>query len=111
MEQQIAGTVGAIFTALCCLGTPALLAFLASIGAGFLLNDLILLPLLVVFLGISLWGMQRSTHIHGQRRPLILAVISSVVIFVAVWFARPLVLLGLVGLIAASVWGIYLQKT
>jgi len=55
--------------------------------------------------------MQRSTRMHGQRRPLILAVISSVVIFVAVWFSRPLAMLGLVGLIAASVWGIYLQKT
>jgi hypothetical protein len=76
-----------------------------------MLHDVILLPLLVVFLGISLWGMQRSMRLHGQRYPLVLAVISSVVIFSAVWFSRPLVLLGLVGLIAASGWNVYLHQT
>jgi mercuric ion transport protein len=103
--------VGTIVTALCCIGTPALLAFLAAIGAGFLINDLILLPLLVVFLGSSLWGIRHAMTVHGQPQPLILAVVSSVVTFAAVWFSRPLVLLGLLGLVAASVWNMYLQKT
>ncbi len=111
MKQQIIGTLGSIFAALCCIGTPALLAFLASIGVGFLINDLILLPLLLVFLVLSLWGITRTLAAHGQRRPLVLAVVSSVLIFAAVWFSRPLVLLGLVGLIAASVWDRYLYKT
>lgn len=110
MKRQLIGMVGTILTALCCIGTPALLAFLATLGAGFLINDLILLPLLVVFLGISLWGIRRSMAVHGQSRPLILAVVSSVVTFVAVWFSRPLVLLGLLGLVAASVWDMALHK-
>ena len=111
MKQQIIGTLGSIFAALCCIGTPVLLAFLASIGLGFLINDLILVPLLLVFLALSLWGMARSLAAHGQRRPLFLAVGSSVLIFAAVWFFRPLVLLGLGGLVAASVWNRFLHKT
>jgi mercuric ion transport protein len=108
MQRQIIGTLGAIFAALCCLGTPALLALLASIGVGFLIRDVILVPLLVVFLGISLWGIQRSRRRHGQRLPLTVAVVSSIMIVAAVWFSRPLVLLGVAGLIAASAWDIYL---
>lgn len=111
MKRQLIGMVGTIVTALCCIGTPALLAFLATIGAGFLINDLILLPLLVVFLGMSLWGIRRSMAAHGQSRPFILAVVSGIVTFVAVWFSRPLVLLGLLGLIAASVWDMALHKS
>jgi len=45
------GPLGSIFAALCCIGTPGLLAFLTAIGAGFLLTDLILLPLLILFSG------------------------------------------------------------
>jgi mercuric ion transport protein len=110
MKRQLIGMVGTIVTALCCLGTPALLAFLAAIGAGFVINDLILMPLLVVFLGIGLWGMRRALAVHGQSWPLILAVVSSVVTFSAVWFSRPLVLLGLLGFVATSVWDMALHK-
>jgi hypothetical protein len=48
--------------------------------------------------------------VHRQRWPLILAAARGVVIFAAVWFSRPLMLLGLAGLIAASVWDMYLHK-
>jgi mercuric ion transport protein len=111
MTRQIVGTIGSIFAALCCIGTPALLALLTSIGVGFLIRDVILLPLLVVFLGVNMWGIQRSVSRHGNEIPRIVAVVCSVVIIVAVWFSRSLVLLGLVGLIAASVWDIYLCRT
>jgi mercuric ion transport protein len=110
MGRQTVGTIGSIFAALCCLGTPVLLAFLASIGAGFLIRDVILLPLLVVFLVVTIWGMMRTSDAHGQRGPLLVTVVSSIVIVAAVWFSRPLVILGLVGLIVASVWNIYLHK-
>jgi mercuric ion transport protein len=110
MVRQIVGAIGSIFAALCCIGTPAVLALLASIGAGFLIRDVILLPLLVVFLVIAVWGMMRTQDAHGQRGPLLVTVGSSFVIVAAVWFSRPVVILGLVGLIAASVWNMYLHK-
>lgn len=110
MTRQIVGMMGSIFAALCCLGTPALLAFLTSIGAGFFIRDVILLPLLVVFLVVTIWGMIRTRETHRQRGPLLVTIVSSVVIVAAVWFSRPLVILGLVGLIVASVWNMYLQR-
>ena len=111
MIRQIVGMLGSIFAALCCIGTPALLALLTSLGAGFLIRDVILVPLLVVFLGVSLWGVHRSVGRHGNRVPRTVAVVSSVVIMVTVWFSPSFVLLGVAGLIVASVWDIYLCKT
>jgi mercuric ion transport protein len=111
MARQIVGTLGSIFAALCCIGTPALLALLASIGVGFLIRDVILVPLLVVFLAINVWGIQRSLRRHGNEMPRIVAIVCSVVIIVAVWFSPSLVLLGLAGLIAVSGWDIYLCRT
>lgn len=111
MTRQIVGAIGSIVAALCCIGTPALLALLTSIGAGFLIRDAILVPLLVIFLAVSIWGVHRSVSRHGKGTPRTVAVICSVVIIVAVWFSPPLVLVGLVGLIAASVWDIYLCRT
>ena len=110
MKQQIVGTIGSIVAALCCIGTPALLSLLTSIGAGFLIRDAILVPLLVIFLAVSIWGIHRSVSKHGKGTPRTLAVICSVVIIIAIWFSPPLVLLGLVSLIAASVWDIYLCR-
>ena len=110
MTRQIIGTIGSIFAALCCIGTPAVLAFLASIGAGFFIRDAILVPLLVVFLVVTIWGMMCTREAHGQRGPLLVTLVSSIVMVAAVWFSRPLVILGLVGLIVASVWNIYLHK-
>jgi len=111
MVSKIIGSLGSIFAALCCIGTPALLAFPTSIGVGFLINDKILIPLLVVFLGISIWGIYKSSKSHGRKGGLILIVVSAIVVFTAIWFSRTLVYIGLVGLIAASVWDIYLKKT
>ncbi|HEX9667509.1 MAG TPA: MerC domain-containing protein [Thermodesulfobacteriota bacterium] len=110
MVSKIISSLGSIFAALCCIGTPALLAFLSSIGVGFLINDKILIPLLVVFLGISIGSVYKSSKFHGRKGSLILVIISAIVVFAAIWFSKLLVYIGLVGLIAASVWDIYLQK-
>jgi mercuric ion transport protein len=48
------GIAGSIFAALCCLGVPALLSIVSAIGLGFIVRDAILIPLLVVFLAITL---------------------------------------------------------
>jgi hypothetical protein len=47
------GVFGSVFAALCCLGFPALLSILSAIGLGFLINDAVLLPLLIVFLLVT----------------------------------------------------------
>ena len=106
------GPLGTLFTALCCIGTPGLLAFLSAIGVGFLINDAILLPLLVLFLAASILGLYYSYKGHANRWPLILGGLSSIFIlfFVYGWFLSPMVYLGLIGLIGASVWNIFLRR-
>lgn len=41
------GVVGTTVSALCCLGTPALVSVLSALGLGFLINDAVLVPLLL----------------------------------------------------------------
>jgi mercuric ion transport protein len=53
---------GATFAGLCCLGVTWALSALAAIGAGFLINDAILIPLFVAFLALSLWLLYRSAR-------------------------------------------------
>ncbi len=106
------GPLGTLFAALCCIGAPGLVAFLTAIGAGFLFTDLILLPLLILFLSISMAGLHYSYKSHENRRPMVLGGISCFLIlfFAYGWFIRPMVYAGLAGLVGASVWNIFLQR-
>ena len=62
------GVGGSLFAALCCLGFPALLAILSAVGLGFLVNDAVLTPMLVLFLLVTLagllWRIQRPAGVH-----------------------------------------------
>jgi mercuric ion transport protein len=51
------GVGGSLFAALCCLGFPALVSILSAIGLGFLINNDILRPLLIVFLLVAIVGL------------------------------------------------------
>lgn len=103
------GPFGTIFTALCCIGTPGLLAFLSAIGAGFLVRGAILLPFLAIFLALSIMGLYSSYKGHTKKWPLILSCISSffILFFAYGWFIKPMVYVGLAGLVGASVGNIF----
>ena len=62
------------------LGFPALLSIVSAVGLGFLINDAILLPLLVVFLVITVVGLISGRRHHGKPWALIVGVLSSLVI-------------------------------
>ena len=102
--------IGAIFTALCCLGVPALLSILSALGLAFLINDAILLPLLIVFLVVTDMGLWFGKRHHDRSLALVLGIISSavIVIFIMVAFNAVLVGVGIAGLIAASLLNIWL---
>lgn len=67
--KQIGSTLGAAFTAACCLGVAAALSALTAIGAGFLINDAFLIPLYVLLLALSLWLLYRSAKAHAGLVP------------------------------------------
>ncbi len=105
------GIGGSIFAALCCLGFPALLSILGAIGLGFLINDAILLPLLAVFLLVTLDGLFFGARHHGSWLAFGVGVVSAVMVFVFIAVAANKLLagIGVAGLIAASVLNVWLR--
>ena len=110
MFKQIFGSAGSTFAGACCLGFAPFLAGLSAIGAGFLVNDLVLIPLFVIFLGFTLWTLWTSRKRHGQGGPFLLGAAGAVMAFSALWFFLPLSYTGLAAVVAASVWDIVLVR-
>jgi len=81
------GIGGSLFTALCCLGLPALVSILTAIGLGFLINDAVLLPLLIVFLVVTIVGLALGIPHHHGLWALLLGIISAaaLTVFIFVW--------------------------
>ncbi len=106
------GVVGSFFAAACCLGLPAVLSIVAAMGLGFLINDAVLLPLLLVFVAATLTGLWFGYRVHCRPWPLILAGISSVALyfFIFVQLSEPAAYLGVGGLVVASVLNVVLQR-
>lgn len=100
-----AGVLGAAFTALCCLGIPAVLSIVSAVGLGFLINDAILLPLLILSLVVTLWGLFPGWRRHGSAAPLTLAGIASagLLIFIFVLRSRPFALASIGMLVGVSI--------
>ena len=98
------GFLGTLFASLCCLGVSVVIAPLTAIGLGFLINDLILLPLVLVFLIITLWGLYQGWKRHGVRPPLVLGIVAAVLLtpsfFVSVYLSFSLLVL----LLVATIW-------
>jgi len=105
------GIVGSLIAALCCLGVPAVLSIFAAIGLGFLINDAVLLPLLGVFLLITLIGLFSGYRLHRKKAALIVGLVSAVVMFLFLFIFPPITYIGLVGLIAASLLNVWLRRT
>lgn len=106
------GVGGSLFAALCCLGFPALLSILSAVGLGFLVNDKVLIPLLAIFLLVTLGGLFIGIKHHGKWPALILGAVSAVATFVFIVFAFNKVGagIGIAGLIASSLWNIWLAR-
>jgi mercuric ion transport protein len=103
VRSSALGSVGAGFAALCCAGVPAVLGALSASGLGFLVNDLILLPLVFLFLGLALWGLWRGTERHDLRAVLVLGGVGAVLLVAGI-FLGPLVYAGVAAMLAAAAW-------
>ena len=77
--------LAALFTTLCCLGFPALFGFLSALGAGFLLNDRYLEPLLAGTLLLTLVVAGLHLRRHHQPGPFILSLFAAGSVFFAIY--------------------------
>lgn len=105
------GAVGSLFAALCCLGIPAVLSIVSAIGLGFIVNDAILMPLLAVFLAITLYGLWNGYRRHGKRAPLALGAVSAAGLLMFLWFSSVLAGISLGALIVATFLNVWFART
>ncbi len=101
-----AGLVGSAVSLLCCAGVAPVIGLLSAIGLGFLLRDAILIPLLILGLGVTAWGLWQGRRCHGRPGPLVAGVVGSLVTVGGVLAWVPLAFVGFLGVILASIWNI-----
>ena len=110
-----AGVFGSILAALCCAGTPFILAGLAALNLSFLRTDAILLPTMIVSLLVALWGFWAGFRMHGRVGPISVAVAGAIALTAGVIFvhgvpAKMLIGAGAVALLGATIWNILLRR-
>ena len=104
LANQLGSTCGAAFAAACCAGASWALAALTAAGAGFLINDAVLIPLFVALLGLSLWLLYRSARAHANLAPLYLRIAGAVVAIAGLWTSTVAIVIGLAAIVVASFW-------
>ncbi len=98
------GFLGTLFASLCCLGVSIVIAPLTAIGLGFLINDLILLPLVLIFLLITLWGLYTGRKHHGVGPPFLLGIFAAVFLIPSFFVNIYLSFFLLTLLLVATIW-------
>ena len=79
------GAVAALITTLCCLGVPAFVGLVSALGAGFLINDRYLAPLLAVVLLITVTLDAYHTRSHRQWGMPAIALSASLIVYWAIY--------------------------
>jgi hypothetical protein len=98
------------FTGLCCLGAAPVVTALSAAGLGLIVNDLILVPLLILFLGLTIRGLHRERGRHGRPGPERLGWVAAVASLGGLWVSGIVAGTGLALLLAASVWNVLLVR-
>jgi len=100
---QSLGFLGSLFAAACCLGVSFVISGLTAIGAGFLIRDRYLLPILAAFLVVSIVGTALSMRRHGRKTPLIVSIAGAAVTFGGIFLWPPVAYVGIALLLLASI--------
>ena len=107
----------AITVGFCPICIPAIGALLSAIGLGFLVNETVLQPLLIVFILLAWFGYAWSfMKEHRVVYPLILGVLAGISLYVGRYvylgglLNAVLMYGGVIAMIGASVWNILLRK-
>ncbi|MFQ5670008.1 MAG: hypothetical protein ACE5HD_05755 [Acidobacteriota bacterium] len=125
-ERHAAGAVGArllsslpgtltsfLPVGLCAACWPAYAGLLASLGIGFLLETVYLLPLTILSLGLAVGGLAYRSRTRRGLGPAMAGLVASSLIVLGKFGlqADPVVTTGIGVLISASVWNAWPQKT
>lgn len=110
-----AGAASAIIAALCCAGTPLIVGALAAMGLTFLRSDAILWPLMLISLGVAIWGFWLGRAVHRKSGPLAVGVIGAAslacgVIVVHGPPAMTMIYGGAVVLVGATAWNMLARR-
>ncbi|MDZ7630080.1 MAG: MerC domain-containing protein [Gemmatimonadaceae bacterium] len=110
-----AGVFGAVLAALCCAGTPIVVSVITAVGLGFLRNDAILWPVMLASLAVALWGFWQGVRVHRNTAPALLGTVGAIslasgVIFVHGPVARPMIYVGALLLLGATLWNARLRR-
>lgn len=102
------GVVGSLITTACCIGLPAVVGLFTAIGAGFLVQDKYLQPLLIAFLLLTVAASALTFWSHRNPIPLVITVLAGIVIY---WFIYgqyrvTFVWIGAAAMVAAQVWDV-----
>ena len=100
--------LGALFTTACCIGVPAVISLASAVGAGFLLQDKYLQPLLILTLLLTIAASALTFARHRNPVPLMITAVSAVLVY---WFIYrdyrvPLVWVGIAAMVGAQVWDV-----
>ena len=113
------GSFGSALTVgLCPVCIPAIGAFLASIGLGFIVQESVLRPVLFIFLAAAISGLLWSyLKEHRNVWPLIGGILMGITLYAGryVYFGavinQILMYGGITGIIAVSIWNLKLRKS
>jgi len=109
-RASLGGLLGSGFALLCCAGVAPVLGLLSAIGLGFLIHDAVLIPLLIVSLGVTGWGLWQGRRCHGRGSALLLGLGGGVVVVGGLYLWIPLAFVGFAAVILASVWNLRLLR-
>jgi len=81
-----------------------ILSVIAALGLRFLINDVVLAPLLVISLGLVFWGLARGYRSHRNWLPVAVGVVASIALVAAslAWPSRPVAYASIGALVIAS---------
>ncbi len=109
-RASLGGVLGSGFALLCCAGAAPVLGLLSAIGLGFLINDAVLVPLLLLALGVSGWGLWQGRRCHGRHSALLLGLGGAALTIGGLYGWLPLAFVGFGAVMLASVWNLQLLR-
>lgn len=81
-----------------------MLGALSAAGLGFLINDAVLIPLLLLALSVTGWGLFQGHRCHGRGAIPVLGIGGSIVAVGGLFWWIPVAFVGFAAVVAAGVW-------